>query len=78
MIVIFVYQLNIFKLFVEVNLAILFLYIQFLDNQQEEEVDEDLDYRALESGYVSWNSVFSINIFIFHIGACYYAGIFRC
>lgn len=27
--------------------------LEFLDNQQEEEVDEDLDYRALESGYVA-------------------------
>jgi hypothetical protein len=26
-----------------------------LEKQQEEVDDEDLDYRALESGYVSWN-----------------------
>ncbi|RDX62246.1 surE [Mucuna pruriens] len=27
--------------------------LEFLDNQQEEEIDEDLDYRALEIGYVA-------------------------
>jgi len=35
-----------------VNLAILYFYLQFLDKQQED-IDDDLDYRALESGYVS-------------------------
>lgn len=35
-------------------LATLYLYLQFLDKQQEEEIDDDLDYRALESGYVSY------------------------
>ncbi|KAJ1382219.1 Survival protein SurE-like phosphatase/nucleotidase [Sesbania bispinosa] len=30
---------------------------RFLDKQQEE-ADDDLDYRALESGYVSWNIIF--------------------
>lgn len=41
-----------FELFVELSLVLYYLYMQFLDKQQED-VEDDLDYRALESGYVS-------------------------
>lgn len=41
-----------FELFVELSLVLHYLYMQFLDKQQED-VEDDLDYRALESGYVS-------------------------
>ncbi len=37
-----------------------YLHLQFLDKEQEE-TDEDLDFRALESGYVSKVSI----IFVF-------------
>lgn len=47
---------------VEVNLAILYLYLQFLDKQQED-IEDDMDYRALESGYVSRSIVIILNCF---------------
>lgn len=44
------------------NLAILYFYMQFLDKQQED-IDDDLDYIALESGYVSWLTKLSFGMF---------------
>lgn len=43
-----------------------YLHLQFLDKEQEE-TDEDLDFRALENGYVSpYNFFFSLIIEIIY------------
>jgi len=62
---------NDFKLFLLVNLAILYLYLQFLDKQQED-IDDDLDYMALENGFVSWRISFIFK-HAFHWAATIYA-----
>lgn len=42
-----------------------YLHLQFLDKEQEE-TDEDLDFRALENGYVSPYNFFSLIIEIIY------------
>ena len=49
------------------------LHLQFLDKEQEE-TDEDLDFRALENGYVSTYNIFFfpslLKLFIFFLSLC--------
>jgi len=54
-----------------VNLAILYLYLQFSEKQLED-IDDDLDYRALESGFVSWRIKFIFK-HVFHWAVTIYA-----